>query len=55
MAMTFDGFCQISRQQGQNRVFLHLQPPVFTRYVRGRWFHSPLQKATLARNLTEPW
>jgi hypothetical protein len=24
-------FCQLSRQHGQNRVFLHLQPPVFTR------------------------
>jgi hypothetical protein len=50
----FCGFCQISRQQGQNRVFLHLQPTVFTRHARGRRFHIPPQKASLARNLTEP-
>ena len=41
-------FCQMSRQQGQNRAFLHIQPPVFTRHARGRRFHIPPQKASLA-------
>jgi hypothetical protein len=30
------GFCQISRQQGQNRVFLYSQSPVFARHARGQ-------------------
>jgi hypothetical protein len=47
-------FCQRSRQQGPHRVFLHAQPPVFTRHARGRRFHIPPQKASLARTLTEP-
>jgi hypothetical protein len=51
---TLRGFCQLSRQQGQNCVFLHAQPPVFTRHARGRRFHIPPQKASLARKLTEP-
>jgi hypothetical protein len=49
------GFCQLSRQQGQNRIFLHAQPPVFTRHARGRRCHLPPQKASVARKLTEPF
>src|SRR5262249_36058651 len=33
---------------------LHSQIPVFTRHVRGRRCHIPPQKASLARDLTEP-
>lgn len=53
-SLLFVGFCQLSRQQGQTRVFLHAQPPVFTRHARGRWCHLPPQKASVARKLTEP-
>jgi hypothetical protein len=52
---TLRGFCQLSRQQGQTRVFLHAQPLVFTRHARGRWCHLPPQKASVARKLTEPF
>ncbi|HEX9869347.1 MAG TPA: HAD-IC family P-type ATPase, partial [Candidatus Tectomicrobia bacterium] len=48
IATLLQGFCQMSRQQGQNRAFLHIQPPVFTRHARGRRFHIPPQKASLA-------
>jgi hypothetical protein len=29
-------FCQISRQQGRNRIFLYSQSPVFARHARGQ-------------------
>jgi hypothetical protein len=54
IAGLFRWFCQISRKQGQNRVFLHAQPTVLLAIRGGRRFHLPPQKARLARNLTEP-
>jgi len=32
----YTGFCQISRQQGQNRVSLYSQPPIFIHYTKAQ-------------------
>jgi hypothetical protein len=45
IAGLFRWFCQISRKQGQNRVFLHAQPTVFTRHTRGATVSPPTPKS----------
>jgi hypothetical protein len=46
------GFCQLSRQHGQNRVFLHLQPPIFTRATVS---HPALKSQFGAKADRTPW